>query len=84
MTSDSKVQELAGRIGDYYRRPGNECGGCCHVVLDDENLDEGTIQFALGYCEENADADGAQLMRDFLDTDQATRREALRRASELA
>jgi hypothetical protein len=51
----------------YYTKPGNSCGGYCHVVLDDENIADDHVAWCLAHCEEHDDGDGAALMRLFAD-----------------
>lgn len=65
--SDHKrINKLANRIAEYYKKEGNGCGGNCHLVLDDGNLDDSDIQFCKGYCAHANDDDGLAIMREML------------------
>ena len=54
--------ELVNRIVEYYKKEGNECGGNCHLVLDDGNLEDSDIQFCKGYCAHADDNEGLSIM----------------------
>lgn len=58
-----KVPEVLELVCAYYRKPENGAGGCCHVVLDDGNMDDGCVAYCLEYCIAEGDADGAAIMR---------------------
>lgn len=65
--SDHKrINKLANRIAEYYKKEGNGCGGNCHLVLDDGNLDDSDIQFCKGYCAHADDKEGLGIMIDML------------------
>lgn len=32
---------------EWYAIPGNECGGCLHIVLDDDNVGDGDLSWCL-------------------------------------
>lgn len=51
----------------YYKKPGNEPGGRCHIVLDDDNLEDRWIQYCLDQCAAAGDVDGADLLLALLD-----------------
>lgn len=61
-----RIAELANRIAEYYKKEGNGCGGNCHLVLDDGNLEDSDIQFCKGYCAKAYDIDGLYIMREML------------------
>lgn len=63
---NKRVGELANRIAEYYKKEGDGCGGNCHLVLDDGNLEDSDIQFCKGYCACADDNDGLGIMRDML------------------
>ena len=45
---------LIEAIKNYYSKPGNECGGNLHIVLEDHNLEDGAIQ----WCKDKAGDSG--------------------------
>ncbi len=52
---------------DYYKLPGNGCGGNLHIVLDDGNLETGHVQFCLDQAQEHNDEKGIELAKALLD-----------------
>ncbi len=52
---------------DYYKLPGNGCGGSLHIVLDDGNLETCHVQFCLDWAEEHGDEKGIELAKALLD-----------------
>ena len=50
-------------IRDYYEKDGNAAGGNLHIVLDDGNLDDGSILFCINNCIERNDVDGLRLCK---------------------
>lgn len=64
-------------IEEYYRLPGNSVGGKCHVVLDDNNTDNDSVEFCLGQCEEAGDHLGARIMGMMLLMTGTQRRKAI-------
>lgn len=75
-----KVPDVAAAIASYYAKPGNGAGGTCHVVLDDQNLDDSTLRLCLDSAAEQHDEDGAAIMRDMLQMTRSARKRAIRRA----
>lgn len=57
----ARLADLEAQIERFYAKPGNECGGSLHVVLDDGNYDRACIEFVLGYATECGDADGVAI-----------------------
>lgn len=45
----------------YCEKTGNEVGGSLHVVLEDGNVSNGSIEFCRKYAVENNDPDGVAL-----------------------
>ena len=74
---------VARMIAAYYAKPGNEVGGSCHIVLDDDNVGDDSVAFCLTNCEERADEDGAALMRLFAQMKPTGRRRAISLAHEV-
>jgi len=52
---------------DYYKLPGNGCGGSLHIVLDDGNLETEHVQFSLDWAEEHNDPKGIELAKALLE-----------------
>jgi hypothetical protein len=49
----------------FYELPGNTCGGCLHIVLDDGNLEDHHVQWCKEYATKENDTD-AMFMADVL------------------
>lgn len=77
------AQDVAKQIAAYYAKPGNGAGGHCHIVLDDENIRDDHVQWCLERCEQEADPDGASIMRIFLGMKRTARLKAIRLAWEM-
>ena len=45
----------------YYAKPGNEVGGCLHIVLDDGNIEDSHIEFCRNSARKHNDNDGIVL-----------------------
>ncbi len=43
--------ELSKLIKEYYSMPGNAAGGNCHVVLDDNNINDYCIALCIERCQ---------------------------------
>lgn len=69
-----KVPEVLVLVSVYYRQPDNGCGGLCHIVLDDGNLDDGSVTYCLERCVAEADKAGAAIMRAMLQMTRSQRR----------
>jgi hypothetical protein len=52
-----------GRFYAYHCRPGNECWGSLHIVLDDYNIEDHHVEFCIEWAEKKNDIDGADLAR---------------------
>ncbi len=64
----------------YLAKPENGSGGRCHVVLEDGNLFDGSIQYCLGECEYAGDVDGARIMNAMFEMTRSQRRRVLQRS----
>lgn len=58
-----KVPEVRALAEAYYEKPGNECGGSLHIVLDDGNVEDGCVTFCEQWAHERGDNDGVALAR---------------------
>lgn len=54
---DPAMSMLSGLICLLYDLPGCGCGGKCHIVLDDNNLDDESLRFVINYCDETPTLD---------------------------
>ena len=54
--------KLSKLIIDYYNINGNKSGGNCHIVLDDLNVNNSSIDFCINVCNENNDFKGLEIM----------------------
>ena len=55
-------KEIRQIIQAYYEEPGNGAGGCCHVVLDDGNLEDSSVHFCQEECKNHDDKLGLIIM----------------------
>jgi hypothetical protein len=55
------VPEVEGLVRDYYRMPGNAAGGSLHVVLDDHNVEDSSVEFCVEYARSEKDHCGEWL-----------------------
>lgn len=68
---------LHAAVSAYYSLPGNACGGLCHIVLDDGNVDDDSIDFCIVKCHEQHDWLGAAIMSALKDIPLEHREKAL-------
>lgn len=78
-----RIGKLANLIAEYYKKEGNGCGGNCHLILDDGNLEDSDIQFCKGYCAHANDDDGLYIMREMLSLNPEERQKVYDTASVL-
>lgn len=69
-----KVPEIVELARRFYAKPGNGVGGNLHVVLDDNNLDDGCIRSAIERCREQSDEDGLVIATALLEMTPSQRR----------
>jgi hypothetical protein len=55
------VPEILPLANAYYAKPGNGVGGSLHIVLDDGNVDDGSVEFCRKFAMEQGDDDGVAL-----------------------
>ena len=60
------VPEVLPLVLAYYAKPGNGAGGCLHIVLDDDNVDDDSVRFCIDYAAECGDEDGVYLAQVLL------------------
>jgi hypothetical protein len=61
------VGQVLKMARDYYKLPGNGCGGNLHIVLDDGNLETHHAQSCLNWAKEDNDEKGVELAKALLD-----------------
>lgn len=47
---DNKMFIIAKCIHILYDLPECACGGCCHIVTDDDNIDDDDLKWVIEYC----------------------------------
>ena len=52
-----KMQIIVDMIHTLYDLPDCSCGGCCHIVTDDDNIEDDNLKFVINYCKEPEQAD---------------------------
>jgi len=55
------LDQLRQHIQDFTELEGNICGGNLHIVIDDGNIDDVSIDFCIAQCKEKDDWKGLQL-----------------------
>lgn len=55
------IPEVLPHIKAWYAKPGNECGGLFHVILEDSNAERHWAQVALEDARATQDADAIHL-----------------------
>jgi hypothetical protein len=71
------AKEISLLINKYKSLPGNSCGGNCHIVLDDLNINDDDIHYCMEHCNKNNDVYGAFLMRQMLLMRKTARKKAI-------
>ena len=64
----------------YYETLNNPCGGYLHVVLDEENTEDCSVQFCMGEAEKNNDHVGVAIGKLLLQLTEEQRIEAINQA----
>lgn len=55
------VPDALPLVRRYYALPGNICGGTLHIVLDDHNVEDSSVDYCLKFAEEESDHAGQAL-----------------------
>lgn len=58
--------EVTQMARDYYAKPGNGAGGSLHIVLDDGNIKDDSVEFCRKWAEDAGDEDGVRLAEALL------------------
>jgi hypothetical protein len=77
------AQTISVWIKHYYSLEGNSSGGNCHVVLDDNNLEDHFIEKCLEICIYKDDLLGALIMRAFMSMKKTARGKAIKLAKQV-
>lgn len=54
---NSKAQVICGLIQLLYELPGCGAGGCCHIVTDDDNIEDHNLKFVIDWCHDPENSD---------------------------
>lgn len=60
------AHEVAVYVALFYCVPGNGAGGSCHIVLDDDNIDDGSVSYCLHSALAKGDRLGAAMAQVLL------------------
>lgn len=55
------IPEVLPLVRDYYAMPDNGAGGSLHIVLDDGNVEDGSVEFCRDWAVDHDDHDGELL-----------------------
>lgn len=55
------VAEVTPLVVAYYALDGNDTGGSLHIVLEDENVNRGSVDWCLGWADAHGDKAGSAL-----------------------
>lgn len=78
MANRLTASEYADEIVRFYHLPDNGAGGrCCHVVLDDSNIDDFFVASAWLNAIDQGDYSAAVMMRAFLELSKTQRKKAI-------
>src|SRR5688572_15279597 len=55
------IPEVMPLVRAFYEKPGNGVGGALHIVLEDGNVDDGSVRFCLNEARKRADEDAIRL-----------------------
>lgn len=75
-----RVPDVVKMAREYCKQPGNEAGGNLHIVLHDNNISDGSIQYCIEASKLAGDKDGAGLARRLLECSKSQRRRIVREA----
>ena len=61
---DNRIEIVNKLICVLYDIPGAGAGGCCHIVTDDDNIDDDNLKWVINYCEtDGKDREDAKLSK---------------------
>lgn len=61
LSQNPNVPEIIPMILKYAALPGNSCGGSLHIVLDDGNVNDGSVSYCIKLARERSDIVGVEL-----------------------
>jgi hypothetical protein len=73
-----RVPDVVKMVHAYYATEGNEAGGYLHIVLDDGNLGDDSINYCRVECEKVGDAAGVLLSDILLEMSKSQRQRLYR------
>jgi len=76
------VRNVLPLVLAYYAKPGNLAGGSLHLVLDDGNVDDDSVQYCLHHARAAGDVDGVALASTLAKMSRSQRRRLLSIAGE--
>ena len=68
------IPEVMPLIKAYKDKPGNGVGGSLHIVLDDGNIGDSSIEFCKQYAQERNDIDGVAIANILLQMSKTQRK----------
>lgn len=66
MPDKPTVPDVVPMVRAYQRKDGNYVGGHLHIVLDDGNVDDHSVEYCLAAAREAGDTDGVALAETLL------------------
>ena len=76
-TDKPTIPEVLPLVQAYYAKPGNSCGGSLHIVLDDGNIEDGSVRFCRDWAAKHDDPDGIELAEILLRMSRTQRRKLM-------
>lgn len=68
------IPEVLPIVKEYYAQPGNGAGGNLHIVLDDGNINDSSVEYCMNICKENNDKKGIELCNKLMRMSKTQRR----------
>ena len=50
MEYNPKIKVIVDLVHILYKLPGCSAGGCCHIVTDDDNIEDKDLMWVMDYC----------------------------------
>ncbi len=61
LTRKPTIPEVMPLVVEYYSMPGNLAGGSLHIVLDDQNVGDDSVDFCIQWARDRDDTEGVRL-----------------------
>lgn len=52
MEYNPKMEVIVDLVRILYKLPGCSAGGCCHIVTDDDNIEDEDLKWVMDYCKQ--------------------------------